>query len=108
MSGGHDFPAAAREALADQNLRVNLRRATQTIRARRAGAIAELADFEELRDQAGALKAGALDRLDELLDGFEAAFTAAGGHVHPAVDAAEANKELAPGVVALIKIAHVH
>jgi len=101
VSGGHDFPAAARVALADQNLRVNLRRATQTIRARRAGAIAELADFEELRDQAGALKAGALDRLDELLDGFEAAFTAAGGHVYRAADAAEANAIVA-------SIAHAH
>ena len=101
MSGGHDFPAAAREALADQRLRVNLRRATQTIRARRAGAIAELTDFEELRDQAGAMKAGALDRLDELLDGFEAAFTAAGGHVHRAADAAEANAIVA-------SIAHAH
>jgi L-lactate dehydrogenase complex protein LldF len=90
VSGGHDFPAAAREALVDQRLGANLRRATQAIRARRAGAVAELPDFEELREQARAVKADALDRLDDLLDEFEAAFTTAGGRVHRAADAAEA------------------
>ncbi len=109
MSGGHDFPAAAREALADERLRVNLRRATQTIRARRADAVAELADYEELREQARAVKAGALDRLEELLDEFEAAFTVAGGHVHRAADAAEANAIVAAiarrhGVTELVKM----
>ena len=109
MSGGHDFPAAAREALADARLRVNLRRATQTIRARRADAVAELADYEELREQARAVKAGALDRLEELLDEFEAALTVAGGHVHRAADAAEANAIVAAiarrhGVTELVKM----
>ena len=69
MSRGrpHDFPAAAREALADAQLRANLRGATQTIRARRAAAIAELPDWEELREQARRVKDDALERLDELL-----------------------------------------
>ena len=57
----HDFPAAAREALADAQLRANLRGATQTIRARRAAAVAELPDFEELREQARRVKDDALD-----------------------------------------------
>ena len=92
MSGGHphDFPAAAREALADERLRANMRRATQTIRARRAAAVAELPDFEELREQARRLKDDALSRLDELLAQFEAAATAAGAQVHHAADAAAA------------------
>ena len=88
MSRAHDFPAAAREALADAQLRANLRAATQTIRARRAAAVAELPDWEELREQARRLKDDALERLDELLLRFEAAATAAGARVHHAADAA--------------------
>ena len=93
MSRGHphDFPAAAREALGDEQLRGNLERATRTIRARRAAAVAELPDFEELREQARRLKDDALGRLDELLAQFEAAATAAGAHVHHAADAAAAD-----------------
>jgi L-lactate dehydrogenase complex protein LldF len=87
---GHDFPAAAREALADAQLRGNLERATRTIRARRAAAVAELPEFEELREQARLLKDDALGRLDELLEQFEAAATAAGVQVHRAADAAAA------------------
>ena len=67
VSRAHDFPAAAREALADAQLRANLRGATQTIRARRAAAVAELPDWEELREQARRVKDDALDHLDELL-----------------------------------------
>jgi L-lactate dehydrogenase complex protein LldF len=47
----HDFPSAARAALGDAQLRRNLRAATQTIRARRAAAVAELPEFEELRER---------------------------------------------------------
>ena len=92
MSRGrpHDFPAAARAALADEQLRANMLRATRTIRARRAAAVAELTDFEELREQARRLKDDALGRLDELLAQFEAAATAAGAHVYHAADAAAA------------------
>ena len=109
MSRAHDFPAAAREALADEQLRANLRRATRTIRARRAAAVAELSDFEELREQARRVKDDALDRLDELLDEFQAAAEAAGAHVHRAADAAAANDIVAGiarghGVTELVKM----
>jgi L-lactate dehydrogenase complex protein LldF len=105
----HDFPAAAREALADEQLRANMRRATQTIRARRAAAVAELPDFEELREQARRLKDDALSRLDELLAQFEAAATAAGAQVHHAADAGAACAVVADiarrnGVVELVKM----
>ena len=105
----HDFPAAAREALADEQLRTNLRRATQTIRARRAAAVAELPDWEELREQARRVKDDALGRLDELLDEFQAAAEAAGAHVHRAADAAAANAVVAGiarghGVTELVKM----
>ncbi len=109
MSRGHDFPAAAREALADEQLRANLRGATQTIRARRAAAVAELPDFEDLRGQARRTKDEALDRLDELLDEFQAAAEAAGARVHRAPDATAADDIVAGiarahGVTELVKM----
>ena len=109
VSRAHDFPAAARAALADAQLRANLRGATQTIRARRAAAVAELPDFEELREQARRVKDDALDHLDELLARFEAAATAAGAQVHHAADAGAANAFVAAiardhGVTELVKM----
>jgi L-lactate dehydrogenase complex protein LldF len=43
------FPAAAREALADTQLRRNLAHATGAIRAKRAAVVGEVAEWEELR-----------------------------------------------------------
>jgi L-lactate dehydrogenase complex protein LldF len=85
------FPSAAREALGDAQLRHNLRHATSTIRAKRAGVVAELPDWEELREAGAALKDEALARLPELLEQLETAVQGAGGVVHWARDAAEAN-----------------
>jgi L-lactate dehydrogenase complex protein LldF len=89
VKGG--FPLAAEQALADGQLRANLANATQTIRAKRARAVAELPDWEELRAAGAAIKDEVLAHLDEHLIHFEAAVEAAGGHVHWARDAAEAN-----------------
>ncbi|WP_424210956.1 LutB/LldF family L-lactate oxidation iron-sulfur protein [Streptomyces sp. BI20] len=86
------FPDAARTAVHDPVLRANLRHATHTIRARRAAAVAELEDWEELREAARAIKDHTLRRLDHYLLRLEAAVTAAGGTVHWAADAAEANR----------------
>jgi L-lactate dehydrogenase complex protein LldF len=85
------FPVAAREGLANAQLRSNLRNATDTINAKRARVVAEVPDWQELREAGSTIKAGVLARLDELLLEFEAAVQAAGGHVHWARDAAEAN-----------------
>jgi L-lactate dehydrogenase complex protein LldF len=85
------FPAAAREALADSQLRRNLGRATSTIRAKREKAVAELDDWEALRDAGSAIKAHAMATLPEQLERLEASVTRAGGQVHWARDAAEAN-----------------
>jgi len=90
LSGTRSFPAAAAEALADKQLRRNLRHATTTIRAKRAVAVAEVPDWEALRDAGAAIKAETLARLPELLEQLEAAVTARGGVVHWARDAAEA------------------
>jgi L-lactate dehydrogenase complex protein LldF len=85
------FPAAARESLRDSQLRHNLATATQTIREKRARVVGELPDWEALRDAGAAIKEHALATLPEQLERFEAAVTAAGGTVHWARDATEAN-----------------
>ena len=92
------FPAAARRALQDTQLRANLRQATTTIRQKRDRLVAELADFEELRAAAAGIKDDALSRLDELLVQLEASVTARGGRAHFAANAAEAN-EVVTGIV---------
>ena len=85
------FPAAAKPALADRRLRASVRAATGSIRTRRAAVVAELDDWEELRQAGAAIKDAALLSLDEQLVRLETAVVAAGGVVHWARDAAEAN-----------------
>ncbi len=85
------FPAAARAALADHQLRRNLGHATTTIRGKRASVVAEVPDWEQLRDAGAAIKARAMATLPEQLERLEARVTEAGGEVHWARDAAEAN-----------------
>ncbi|MDO3703058.1 LutB/LldF family L-lactate oxidation iron-sulfur protein [Micromonospora sp. C28SCA-DRY-2] len=92
LRGDEPFPAAARRALADPQLRRNLGHATTTIRARSGAVIRELPDWEQLRAAGSAIKADVLARLPELLEQLEAAVTAAGGTVHWAADAVEANR----------------
>src|ERR1700758_3202139 len=50
--GMPSFPAAARTAVADSQLRRNLTHATTAIRLKRADAVSELDDWEELRQAA--------------------------------------------------------
>jgi L-lactate dehydrogenase complex protein LldF len=85
------FPEAARLALGDSQLRSNMRNATSTIRDKRARVVAEVPDWEELREAGKAIKADVMHRLDEYLLQFEEAVVARGGHVHWARDGAEAN-----------------
>ena len=75
-SGG--FPAAARRTLRDAQLRRNLAKATTTIRAKRVVAVAELDDWQALRDAGAAIKDRALATLPEQLERLEAAVTRAG------------------------------
>ena len=84
------FPVAARAALADTQLRRNLAHATGTIRAKRAAVVAEVDDWEELRQRAAGIKDAMLAHLDEHLLTLEASLTAAGATVHWARDAADA------------------
>ena len=86
------FPAAARDALKDSQLRRNIGVATTTIRAKRRAAVAEVPDWEALRDAGYAAKRETLRGLDRHLLALEAAVTAAGGTVHWARDGEEANR----------------
>jgi L-lactate dehydrogenase complex protein LldF len=85
------FPEAARIALGDDQLRRNLRNATTTIRDKRARVVTEVPDWEELREAGRTIKAEVMRRLDDYLLQFEESVLSAGGHVHWARDAAEAN-----------------
>jgi L-lactate dehydrogenase complex protein LldF len=85
------FPEAARAALADSQLRHNLGDATRAIREKRARVVGEVPDWEALRDAGSAIKADVLANLERYLLEFEERVTAAGGRVHWARDAAEAN-----------------
>ena len=91
FAGTPPFPQAARTALADAQLRTNLAAATKTIRTKRARAVEERADWEALRLAGAAIKDEVIRDLPALLERLEANVTAAGGTVHWARDAAEAN-----------------
>jgi L-lactate dehydrogenase complex protein LldF len=89
------FPAAAKRSTKDTRLRANLTRATHTIRDKRARAVDELADWQALRAAGKAIKDRTLRHLDTYLLQVEEKVTAAGGTVHWARDAAEANRIVA-------------
>jgi L-lactate dehydrogenase complex protein LldF len=109
LRGEDSFPVAARRALADSVLRRNLAKATSTIRAKRARVVAELPDWEELREAGRVIKARALAELDGYLEQLEREVIARGGEVHWARDATEANRivtELvrSAGAVEVVKV----
>jgi L-lactate dehydrogenase complex protein LldF len=92
LRGEVAFPTAAREALANGQLRRNLGTATRTIRAKRAAVVGEVPDWEQLRDAGQAIKAATMRDLGSHLERLEREVTARGGHVHWARDANEANE----------------
>jgi L-lactate dehydrogenase complex protein LldF len=95
LRGDESFPAAAHKALGNAQLRRNLGHATATIRAKSGAVIGELPDWQELRTAGSALKTDTMARLPELLLQLEENVTAAGGVVHWAADANEANRIVA-------------
>ena len=89
------FEESAKEGLDDPQLRHNLGKATRTIRRKRTVAVEEMPDWEELREAGRALKERVLRHLDEYLLQLEESVTRAGGKVHWARDAEEANRIIA-------------
>jgi L-lactate dehydrogenase complex protein LldF len=89
---GVTFPQAAKAALDDAQLRHNLRNATHTIRDKRQRVVDEVEDWERLREAGRLIKAHAIRHLDTHLEQLERSVTDAGGTVHWATDADEANR----------------
>ncbi|WP_263358767.1 LutB/LldF family L-lactate oxidation iron-sulfur protein [Acidicapsa ligni] len=87
-----DFPDAAKVLLEDSQTRKNVQHATNVIQGKRNKVVAELPDWEDLREAGARVKAHTLRHLDYYLTKFEENCVRAGGHVHWASDAAEANR----------------
>jgi L-lactate dehydrogenase complex protein LldF len=86
------FPQAARRSLGDSQLRHNLAHVTTAIRVKRDRAVAEVEDWQALRDAGAAIKDHVLRDLDSYLIQLEGAVQRAGGVVHWARDGAEAGR----------------
>ena len=86
------FEKQAARALDNETLQGSLRLLEQGWQAGRRRAAAALPEFEELRDLGREIKNHTLAHLDLYLEAFEARVTEAGGRVHWATDAAEANR----------------
>ncbi|MGF1472233.1 MAG: LutB/LldF family L-lactate oxidation iron-sulfur protein [Rubrobacteraceae bacterium] len=89
------FQETASASLADTQLRRNIGKAAKGIRAKRAVAVEELPDWQELREAGRAIKERTLRHLDEYLLQLEESVHKAGGRVHWARDADEANRIIA-------------
>jgi len=89
------FPENARRAMADSQLRANLRTATTTINERRARMVSEMSDWQRLRAAGAAIKDETLMHLDRYLEQFEQAARKHGAQVHWASDADQANELVA-------------
>jgi L-lactate dehydrogenase complex protein LldF len=92
------FPDAARASLGNAQLRRNVRHATEVIRGKRALVVGETDDWEQLREAGRQIKAHVLRHLDTYLEQFAENCTRAGGRVHWAADADDANR-LVVGII---------
>jgi L-lactate dehydrogenase complex protein LldF len=86
------FYERVEDALQDAQARGAFDRATKRFTTLRAVAFTTLPEGEAVRDQARAIRAHTLSHLDQFLAQFADAVEAAGGQVHWAADAAEANR----------------
>jgi len=86
------FPMAAKVALGDTQMRKNVRHATEVIQAKRARVVAEMPDWQQLREAGKQIRQHTMEHLDFYLEQFEANCTRAGGVVHWARDAEEARR----------------
>jgi L-lactate dehydrogenase complex protein LldF len=87
-----DFPTAAKDLLQDSQTRKNVQHATNIIQGKRNKVAGEMPDWEDLREAGAQVRAHTLRHLDHYLTQFEENCTRAGGHVHWASDAEEANR----------------
>lgn len=87
-----DFPSAALPLLRNVQLRDNVRHATDVIQRKRSRVVGEMPDWEMLRDSAQRIREHTMEYLADYLEQFEQNCTAAGGQVHWARNAEEANR----------------
>jgi L-lactate dehydrogenase complex protein LldF len=73
-------------------MRKNVRHATEVIQAKRARVVAEMPDWQQLREAGKQIRQHTMEHLDYYLQEFEANCTRAGGVVHWARDAEEARR----------------
>ena len=85
-----EFKERAVFAIHDASLQQALGKARGGFVGKRVQQVAELPEFEQLREEAKNTKNHILDNLDHYLERYEAAVTKAGGQVHWARDAEEA------------------
>jgi L-lactate dehydrogenase complex protein LldF len=86
------FQDAAKQLVANTQVRRNVRHATDIIQKKRNRVVGEVSDWQELLEAARQIKENTLDNLADRLEKFEIACTQAGGEVHWARDADEANQ----------------
>jgi L-lactate dehydrogenase complex protein LldF len=86
------FQVAAKALMGDSQLRKNVRHATNVIQTKRAKVVAEMPDWEALREAGKQIRRHTMRHLDFYLEQFERNCTAAGGHVHWAKDAEDARR----------------
>src|ERR1700761_6930745 len=84
------FKQNAHQALGDAGLQKALARSGPSFIGRRSAAVANLPEFEQLRDTARDIKNHALANLDFYLEAYEAKVLASGGKVHWCADAGKA------------------
>jgi L-lactate dehydrogenase complex protein LldF len=65
------FPMAARAALGDTQMRKNVRHATDVIQAKRARMVAEMPDWQQLREAGKQIRQHTMEHLDFYLEQFE-------------------------------------
>src|SRR5664279_6295728 len=91
----HAFKANAHAAMGNRTLRGALERMeTGGFSASRVAAVAQLPEFDELRDRAVEIKNHTLAHLDFDLERFEREVRAQGGHVHWCATAREARETI--------------
>ena len=84
------FSENAREGIANDKLQTALSKLSHGFPVKRLAAMARLPEFEQLRDDARAIKEHTLANLGSYLERYESKVIESGGHVHWAGDAAEA------------------
>lgn len=92
MNEAAPFKARVRDALDNATLQRSLNVFKTNFVAHRAAAVADLPEFEAIRDEARAMKDHTLAHIDLYIEAYEKKVVESGGHVHFAPDGAAARQ----------------